>query len=194
MGVSLEEENELKTQVYNAAREGKVATLKDIRHKRKIAHEELLGLVNSRTNGATPLIMACRHGHANVAEFLIEKCSADVELPGSVTFDGETIDGAPPLWCAAAAGHLDIVRYLIRFGAKVNNTTYTNSTPLRAACFDGHFEIVHYLVEHNADIEIANRHGHTCLMISCYKGHYKIVKYLIDKGADANRKSGKGRT
>ena len=27
-----------------------------------------------------------------------------MEQAGSVTFDGETIEGAPPLWCAAAAG------------------------------------------------------------------------------------------
>jgi ankyrin repeat protein len=80
-----------------------------------------------------------------------------------VTFDGETIEGAPPLWCAAAAGHLDIVKYLIQKGAGVNKTTYTNSTPLRAACFDGHYEIVKHLVNNEADIEIANRHGHTCL-------------------------------
>lgn len=68
----------------------------------------------------------------------------------AVVFDGETIDGAPPLWCAAAAGHLDVVSYLLEKGANVNATTKTNSTPLRAACFDGHFEIVKYLVEHNS--------------------------------------------
>lgn len=67
-----------------------------------------------------------------------------------MVFDGETIDGAPPLWCAAAAGHLDVVSYLLERGANVNATTKTNSTPLRAACFDGHFEIVKYLVEHNS--------------------------------------------
>ena len=67
-----------------------------------------------------------------------------------VTFDGETIEGAPPLWVAAAAGHLNIVRFLILRGASVNCTTKTNSTPLRAACCDGHFEIVQYLIEHGA--------------------------------------------
>jgi ankyrin repeat protein len=72
------------------------------------------------------------------------------DLIGSVTFDGETIEGAPPLWCAAAAGHLDIVRLLTQWGANVNSTTKTNSTPLRAACFDGHFEIVQYLVQSGA--------------------------------------------
>lgn len=70
----------------------------------------------------------------------------------TVVFDGETIEGAPPLWCAAAAGHLNIVKLLVKEGAVVNSTTKTNSTPLRAACFDGHYEIVKYLVEHGAGV------------------------------------------
>lgn len=181
---------EFKSVVYNAARDGKLHRIQIFLENRSKEDVELL--VHAKTNGATPLIMSCRNGHLTVAEYLIEKCKADVEQVGSVTFDGETIDGAPPLWCAAAAGYLNIVKYLIKTGSGVNKTTYTNSTPLRAACFDGHFDIVQYLVEHNADIEIANRHGHTCLMIACYKGHAKIVKYLLDKGADVNRKSLKG--
>lgn len=68
----------------------------------------------------------------------------------AVTFDGETIEGAPPLWCAAAAGHLPLVRLLVRAGANVNSTTRTHSTPLRAACFDGHYDIVKFLVENGA--------------------------------------------
>lgn len=70
----------------------------------------------------------------------------------TVVFDGETIEGAPPLWCAAAAGHLNIVKLLVKEGAVVNSTTKTNSTPLRAACFDGHYETVKYLVEHGAGV------------------------------------------
>ena len=181
---------EFKSVVYNAARDGKLHRLQIFLDNR--SKDDVRKLVNAKTNGATPLIMACRNGHLTVAEYLIEKCVADIEQVGSVTFDGETIDGAPPLWCAAAPGYLNIVKYLIKIGTGVNKTTFTNSTPLRAACFDGHFDIVQYLVEHSADIEIANRHGHTCLMIACYKGHYKIVKYLLDKGADVNRKSLKG--
>jgi protein fem-1 homolog CG6966 len=110
----------------------------------------------------------------------------------SVQFDGDTIEDAPPLWCAAAAGHFEIVKYLISKNAKVNSATRTHSTPLRAACFHGSLEVVKYLIEQGADIEIANRHGHTCLMIACYKSHYTIVKYLLEKGAHVNRKSLKG--
>jgi ankyrin repeat protein len=111
-----------------------------------------------------------------------------------VQFDGETIESAPPLWCAAAAGHLDVVKCLVEHKAKVNSTTKTKSTPLRAACYDGHLEIVKYLIQNQADPEIANRHGHTCLMIACYKGHYDIARFLIDCKADVNRKSVKGNT
>ncbi|KPJ14425.1 Protein fem-1-like CG6966 [Papilio machaon] len=151
-------------------------------------------LVGAKVGGATPLVIACRNGHYDVAEYLIERCKADIEQPGSVTFDGETIEGAPPLWCAAAAGHMPLVRLLVRAGANVNSTTRTHSTPLRAACFDGHYDIVKFLVENGADIEIANRHGHTCLMIACYKGHIRIAKYLLSLNADVNRKSVKGNT
>ena len=66
--------------------------------------EEVSRLVAAKTNGATPLVLSCRNGHQEVVEYLVDRCSASVEQPGSVTFDGETIEGAPPLWCAAAAG------------------------------------------------------------------------------------------
>ncbi|XP_069137534.1 protein fem-1 homolog C-like [Argopecten irradians] len=183
---------EYRSVVYNAARDGKLNRLKIfLDHKSK---DEVAKLVHAKTNGATPLIMACRNGHLDVVKYLINTCKVDNEQVGSVTFDGETIEGAPPLWCAAAAGHLTIVEHLVEKNAGVNKTTFTNSTPLRAACFDGHFEIVKFLVEHKANIEIANRHGHTCLMISCYKGHKEIAQYLLGLGADVNRKSVKGNT
>ena len=179
-----------KSVVYNAARDGKLSRLRNCLDN--CTKKEVEELVHAKTCGATSLIMACRNGNASIVEYLVEKCHANIEQVGSVTFEGETIDGAPPLWCAAAAGYLAIVKYLVKMGAGCNKTTFTNSTPLRAACFDGHLDIVQYLVEHKADIEIANRHGHTCLMISCYKGHFKIVKYLLEKGAYVNRKSLKG--
>ncbi|CAL4122180.1 unnamed protein product, partial [Meganyctiphanes norvegica] len=183
---------EFKNVVFNAARDGKLRRLKLFLDHR--SRSEVSLLVQARTNGATPLVMAAKNGHLNCVEYLVERCSADLEQVGSVVFDGETIDGAPPLWCAAAAGHLEVVSYVLQHDANVNATTKTNSTPLRAACFDGHFEIVKYLVEHSADIEVANRHGHTCLMIACYKGHYEIARYLIEIEADVNRKSVKGNT
>ncbi|KAM4050487.1 protein fem-1 homolog C isoform 1-T2 [Anomaloglossus baeobatrachus] len=183
---------DLKTAVFNAARDGKLRLLSKLLENK--AKDEVVLLMSEKTNGATPLLMAARYGHLDMVDYLLDQCSASVEIGGSVNFDGETIEGAPPLWAASAAGHLKVVQSLLDHGASVNNTTLTNSTPLRAACFDGHLEIVKYLVEHKADLEVANRHGHTCLMISCYKGHKEIAQFLLEKGADVNRKSVKGNT
>ncbi|NXT99524.1 FEM1C protein, partial [Buphagus erythrorhynchus] len=182
---------DLKTAVFNAARDGKLRLLSKLLASK--TREEVAQLMSEKTNGATPLLMAARYGHLDMVEYLLDHCCASIEVGGSVNFDGETIEGAPPLWAASAAGHLKVVQCLLDHGASVNNTTLTNSTPLRAACFDGHLEIVKYLVEHKADLEVSNRHGHTCLMISCYKGHKEIAQYLLEKGADVNRKSVKGK-
>ena len=177
---------------FQLAKSGKVRQLKQYLNRRN--KEERKSIVSCKYNGATSLIMACRNGHFEVVEYVVEYCMASLEQTGLVNFEGENIEGAPPLWCASAAGHIKIVKYLVSKGANVNSTTKSNSTALRAACFDGHLDIVKFLVDSGADIEIANRHGHTCLMIACYKGHWAIAKYLINKGADLNRKSVKGNT
>ncbi|XP_015276083.1 PREDICTED: protein fem-1 homolog A [Gekko japonicus] len=188
---------DLRVAVYNAAREGKLKLLQKLlgSRSREELEELTAGPGGGEGSGGTPLLIAARHGHREVVEYLLDHCGARVEVGGSVNFDGETIEGAPPLWAASAAGHLHVVRSLLERGASVNQTTLTNSTPLRAACFDGHLEIVRYLVgERGADLEVANRHGHTCLMISCYKGHSEIARYLLERGADVNRRSVKGNT
>ena len=45
--------------------------------------DEVSMLVAAKTSGATPLVIACRNGHYDVAEYLLEKCHADIELAGS---------------------------------------------------------------------------------------------------------------
>lgn len=55
----------------------------------------------------------------------------------------------PPLWCAAAAGYLKIVKLLVDKEVRVNSTIRTNSTPLRAAWFDWHYDIVKFWWKHD---------------------------------------------
>merc|ERR550519_3148288 len=118
----------------------------------------------------------------------LDNFNTDVEAEGVVKFDGHMIEGATALWCAAGAGHQNIVELLVAAGADVNHVTRTNSTPLRAACFEGRIDIVRFLCENNADFSIANKYNNTCLMISCYKGHQAVVDYLLGVGADPNTK------
>lgn len=55
-------------------------------------------IVSMKTAGATPLVIASRNGHYDIVNYLLTHTNADVEETGSVIFDGETIEGAPPLW------------------------------------------------------------------------------------------------
>lgn len=109
-------------------------------------------------------------------------------------FDGYAIEGATPLWCAAGAGHYNIVKLLIEHGADVNHATVTNSTPLRAACFDGRLDVVKLLLDSGANLSIANKFKNTCLMIACYKGHKNVVEVLLEKGANADSRAHCGAT
>lgn len=49
------------------------------------SNDEISVLMAAKTSGATPLVIACRNGHYDVAEYLIENCNADIEQPGSGT-------------------------------------------------------------------------------------------------------------
>lgn len=59
--------------------------------------DEVKSLVSSKTAGATPLVIAARNGHYDVVHYLLTHTNADVEETGSVIFDGECIESAPPL-------------------------------------------------------------------------------------------------
>lgn len=144
---------------------------------------------------------------------LLSQFKPNIEQEGDVKFDGYLIEGASPLWCAAGkkvnllsfsinlmgnflsgAGHLKVVKALVKAGADVNHPTKTFSTPLRAASFDGRLDIVKYLIEHKADIHLANKYNNTCLMIAAFKGHLEVVKCLLEQGADPNQKAHCGAT
>ena len=175
--------------IYDYASKGDLPRLELLNYYPK---EKVKSLIHHKVNGTTPLLISCLNGHYRVVDFLVRRHSVNIEQIGCITFENETIEGAPPLWAAAAAGHEEIIAYLIGCGAQVNHTTRSNSTPLRAACFDGHFRIVKYLINRGADTEIANHHGHTCLMIACYQNQTNIVELLIKSGVDVNRRSEKG--
>jgi ankyrin repeat protein len=91
-----------------------------------------------------------------------------------------------PLFVAVGYGHMDIVKYLLSFGADVNLCDSDGHSPLFIASKEGHCDIVKYLVAHNADVNLCDDFGQSPLFIASEEGHCDIVKYLVANNADVN--------
>ena len=70
--------------------------------------------------------------------------------------------GSTPLRLASAAGHFDVVQYLVEQGASLDKDSI-DSTPLSIAAIYGYLEIARYLLEQGADRDKADDEGMTPL-------------------------------
>jgi hypothetical protein len=77
--------------VFQLAKSGKSRQLKQYLNRR--SKDERKRICATKYNGATSLIMACRNGHYDVVEYLVEHCVANLEQSGLVNFEGENIEG-----------------------------------------------------------------------------------------------------
>jgi len=93
------------------------------------------------------------------------------------------IDKANALVLAAERGNLEIVKFLVERGVKIESKDVDGATPLYGAAFNGRMSVVQYLVEKGADVNAANNNGYVPLAMVAKSNHLDLVKYLIEKGA-----------
>ncbi|XP_037091671.1 protein fem-1 homolog C-like [Pollicipes pollicipes] len=137
-------------------------------------------------DGCSPLFLAAKEGQLALVQYLLDMCDADIEQRGEYEVANDrTRHRVTPLWCAAVAGRLPVVRCLCQHGADVNCQSDSGSTPVRSACFMTHLDIVVYLVsEAGADIQRPNHSGGTCLINSVQSE--PLCHFLIQHGACVN--------
>eukprot|EP00118_Oscarella_pearsei_P004682 m.20411 g.20411 ORF g.20411 m.20411 type:complete len:647 (+) comp28012_c0_seq1:36-1976(+) len=190
----------LRLNVYKAAEKGSASILKlQVAKARQLLASDLFPwLFRSFNVGegrvCAPLVISAKNNHLSVVKYLIKECGVDIEATGTVRFTGDRDDiaGAPPLWTAATAGHVEIVKFLVESGADIHHATSTDSTPLRGACFDGHLGIVRFLREHGASVNAANNSGQTPIMVAAGRGHERVVRYLLKQDVDLRLKTKEG--
>lgn len=101
----------------------------------------------------TALHIAAWAGHVKVVAVLAE---------AGASVHAEAMDGMRPVHFAAANGHEECIKELLKHGSKVNvRDTKKLSTPLHAAASKGHLGCVVYLLKKNADPSAANKAGKT---------------------------------
>ena len=126
--------------------------------------------------GRTPLMYACRQGHANVVRQLLR-------LGASVNVTGE--GGQTALFEAARRNHEDVVDLLTETKELHVNAvcpSESNRTALMLAAHQGHSAVVATLLKH-PDIQVNQQdaHGFTALILAVTKGSFAAVTALLQK-------------
>ena len=121
---------------------------------------------------------ACRKGALERVRQLIQD-GQDVNIGDSC--------GDTPLMEAAAYGHDQVVRELIRAGADVNGKNYYyKQTALHWASSRGHSSVIKTLAEAGANLNVQDVWGVTPLMRAAEEGDANVVVELIRAGADVS--------
>jgi ankyrin repeat protein len=89
------------------------------------------------------------------------------------------------LWATYKVDH-DLVRALLKAGAKPNITNNYGAAPLTEAVKLSDLELVRMLLDAHADPNSPNQDGQTALMLASSLGSLEIAKLLIARGADVN--------
>uniref|UniRef100_A0A8D1V860 Chromo domain-containing protein n=1 Tax=Sus scrofa TaxID=9823 RepID=A0A8D1V860_PIG len=87
---------------------------------------------------------------------------------------------------AAAGGQDDLLRLLLRKGAKVNGRQKNGTTALIHAAEKNFLTTVAILLEAGAFVNVQQSNGETALMKACKRGNSDIVRLVIERGADCN--------
>ena len=128
--------------------------------------------------GARPLYYAATYGLHELVEQLTLKCPQYTNARGGVC--------GTALHSASFDGHLQVVRYLLRFGVNVNVRDEGNDTSLLLASWMGHRDVVQCLLEHGADVKLRDKGHNTPLSLAASYGHIDVVRLLLEHNADAN--------
>jgi len=89
------------------------------------------------------------------------------------------------LWATYKVDH-ELVRALLKAGAKANVTNHYGSSPLTEAVKLGDADLVRMLLDGRADPDSPNQDGQTALMLASSIGSLKIAELLTAKGANVN--------
>ncbi|GMF10512.1 unnamed protein product [Phytophthora lilii] len=124
--------------------------------------------------GVTPLMEACRHGHRNVLQRILE-------AGGSI---GDTnIAGQTALHLAAQGGHKEVGVMLLEHGANIHSCDKRGWTPLYNAAASGHVDLIDVLIANGARIDMETTACQTAESIAMERGHADVVCKLEENDA-----------
>jgi len=122
--------------------------------------------------GRPPLVVAAQRGNFTIAKLLLESHAATDVKYGD--------DNKTPLHLAAEAGHVKVVRLLLKYGADATAHTRSFNTALHIAALEGHRPVAQVMLQHGkVNMEARNRLRQTALHVACQRKHFHIVELLL---------------
>ena len=131
--------------------------------------------------GRTALSEAAFAAYVDVAEALLT-AGADPKL--------EMFDGTTALGCAARANSPELIRLLIKHGAKVDSP---KAPPIVAAAANGNMAALHALIDAGADVNAMDGNGRTPLMWAAVGSSEDAATFLLASGANPDTRSIEGK-
>ena len=127
-------------------------------------------------DGNTPLLLACRAGHLELAQVLLDKGA----------------DASAAVHLAAERRDEKMLGVLVSAGANLDVQDREGDTPLLLACTAGNLEFAQVLCDKGADASAANHKGNTPLLAAVAAGNAQLARELAARGAnvEASRKDG----
>ena len=80
---------------------------------------------------------------------------------------------------AAKAGHTEVVRELVKAGARLEAKDVDDMTALVVACQNGHIDVVRALLAARADVHTRDKWQQTPLNNAAAEGHEAVVRMLV---------------
>ncbi|XP_069495205.1 M-phase phosphoprotein 8 isoform X2 [Ambystoma mexicanum] len=151
-------------------------TLEDLQ-KHLDGEDEIVSTADAISN--TQLRDAVRNGDYTTVKFALNsKEQYDLEQEDS--------SGMTLVMFAAAGGHDDILRLLVKKGSKINSRQKNGTTALIHAAEKNFLTSAAILLDAGAYVNIQQNNGETALMKACKRGNSDVVRLMIEAGADCN--------
>ncbi|EAY19591.1 hypothetical protein TVAG_228540 [Trichomonas vaginalis G3] len=130
---------------------------------------------------------ACASGCVEIVKFIYKQYPKYKEFLNTIVFNKSC------LMHAASIGSVDVVNFLIKINAKIDEIAPDGYTAIVHAARAGSLSCVKALVDAGATYNRSKR-KYNCFIEAATQGHLDIVKYLIDKGININIMTSDGYT
>jgi ankyrin repeat protein len=115
-----------------------------------------------------------------------DRAAVIAKLEQKVAVNAPTSDGTTALHWAVYRDDADLVRQLLKAGAKADVMNDYGSTPLSEAAVAGNPAVIEMLLKAGANVDSPNADGQTALMVLARTSNIEAAKVLLKRRADVN--------